>query len=353
LLFGDLHRHTELSVCRTGVDGGLEDAHRYAIDAVALDFLCVTDHVQHVKILNDYDIWRTGKAADLNRSAGAYEPLYGYERSQRFPFGHRNIIGAVRYPARIPRTADNRPFTANESYPGEVLTPPSFLWKELMGLDVVTIPHTTGNPVMGTDFEYPPAEMEPVVEIYQGCRQSYEHAGAPDPRRTPKTPNFGGKTQAAGLIWSALEKGFRYGFIASSDHVATHNSYACVWAERCEPSAILAALRARRTYAATDRIICEMRMGGHWMGEEFEAREVPPLEVRVAGTTEIARIDVIRDNRVVFAHVPGEPAREVSFAYRDAGAAPGTHYYYARVIQKDNNMAWISPIWVNVPGEAE
>jgi len=27
---------------------------------------------------------------------------------------------------------------------------------------------------------------------------------------------------------------------------------------------------------------------------------------------------------------------------------PGVHYYYARVIQSDRNIAWISPIWVNV-----
>ena len=26
---------------------------------------------------------------------------------------------------------------------------------------------------------------------------------------------------------------------------------------------------------------------------------------------------------------------------------PGEHYYYVRVIQEDNNMAWASPIWVN------
>ena len=24
------------------------------------------------------------------------------------------------------------------------------------------------------------------------------------------------------------------------------------------------------------------------------------------------------------------------------------HYYYARVIQRDRNMAWLSPIWVEV-----
>ncbi len=113
LYFGDLHRHTELSVCRTGGDGSLEDGHRYAIDAANLEFLCLTDHVQHAKILNDYDFWRTGKAADLHRVPGVHQPFYGYERSQRFPYGHRNIISLDRNVKRVPRTADNRAWSAS------------------------------------------------------------------------------------------------------------------------------------------------------------------------------------------------------------------------------------------------
>ena len=38
--------------------------------------------------------------------------------------------------------------------------------------------------------------------------------------------------KAGGFIWDALAKGYRYGFIASSDHVATSSSFTCVWAEK-------------------------------------------------------------------------------------------------------------------------
>ena len=81
LYFGDLHRHTELSVCRTGADGSLEDAYRYAIDAAGLDFLCVTDHVQHVKLLNDYDYWRSGETADLHCVTGHYARVIQRDRN--------------------------------------------------------------------------------------------------------------------------------------------------------------------------------------------------------------------------------------------------------------------------------
>ena len=348
LYFGDLHRHTELSVCRTGVDGSLEDAYRYAIDAAGLDFLCITDHVQHVKLLNDYDYWRSGKTADLHRVAGRHLPFYGYERSQRYSYGHRNIVGLQRSPPRVPRTADNRPWSANSGYPGEVRLDPPQLWERLRDQSVITIPHTSGNPTMGTDFAHRPAEIEPVVEIYQGCRISYEHAMAPDPRQRRDGDRFGGATQDGGYIWDALAKGYRYGFIASSDHMATGNSFTCVWSPEFSSKAIHEALFRRCCYAATAKMICEMRMGGHFMGQEFATASIPPLEVRAIGTTEIDRIDVIRDNRVVFTHRPEKPTNQVSLRYQDRKAQPGEHYYYARVIQKDRNLAWVSPIWVRL-----
>jgi len=37
------------------------------------------------------------------------------------------------------------------------------------------------------------ADMEPVVEIFQGCRYTTEYAGAPDPRQTRDDGPYGGK----------------------------------------------------------------------------------------------------------------------------------------------------------------
>jgi hypothetical protein len=36
----------------------------------------------------------------------------------------------------------------------------------------------------------------------------------------------------------------------------------------------------------------------------------------------------------------------VNFTFVDNQAAPGESYYYVRVIQVDDQMAWSSPIWI-------
>lgn len=85
------------------------------------------------------------------------------------------------------------------------------------------------------------------------------------------------------------------------------------------------------------------------MGEEFAADVPPRFDVRVIGTDKVKQIDIIKDN--TFAYTAHPDVSEVTFAYTDADIEPGTHYYYVRVIQADDNMAWGSPIWIDYQGE--
>jgi len=52
LWYGDLHRHTDISLCFSPVDGTIDDAYRYALDAAPLDFLGITDHT-HDRAMGD------------------------------------------------------------------------------------------------------------------------------------------------------------------------------------------------------------------------------------------------------------------------------------------------------------
>ena len=58
----------------------------------------------------------------------------------------------------------------------------------------------------------------------------------------------------------------------------------------------------------------------------------------------LRQIDVIRNNRFIHNLAPME--REVSFTFADNQPPSGETYYYVRVIQADDQMAWSSPIWV-------
>ena len=129
--------------------------------------------------------------------------------------------------------------------------------------------HTRRRPAWARTGETSIPTFEPIVEIYQGHRQSYEYLGAPRSARR-RGESIGG-WQPLGMVWNALAMQYRLGFQASSDHVSTHISYAIALAEDTTRPAILDAFRRRHCYAATDNIIMDIRSGEHLMGDEFDA----------------------------------------------------------------------------------
>src|SRR5205823_1940290 len=100
--------------------------------------------------------------------------------------------------------------------------------------------------------------LDLLVEIYQGDRMSYEYDGAP---RAPKESDpftQPGAYAPKGYVWYAWAKGFKMGVEASSDHSSTHISYAMLLAENATCEGILAAIRARQAYAATDNNVLDV-----------------------------------------------------------------------------------------------
>jgi hypothetical protein len=343
---GDLHRHTEFSWDSSGgmVDGSLFDFYRYMLDAAAMDFGAVTDHNSGGDY--EYGWWLIEKTCDMYHVPRAFTTFYGYERSVSFPGGHRNVLHTRRGIPVVPfftKPGFDRP------RPGVAATwdtvaddDAKLLYESIRQTGGIAIPHTTGSN-MGTDWRHHDAELGPVVEIFQGDRISYEHPGAPRAPRSAEDKPIGGY-QESGFLWSAYRKGLRVGSISSSDHWSTHISYALVYTEQPSRDAIFDAIKKRRTYGATDNIVLDYRMGEHFMGDEFTAAKVPPMEIRVIGTSPVARIDIIKNEKIVYTATPGQ--KDVALRYQDQDAAPGTSYYYIRVVQDDREMAWGSPIWV-------
>ena len=125
-------------------------------------------------------------------------------------------------------------------------------------------------------WDYNDPDIERVVEIYQGLRSTYEYNGAPDPAGRVVY-----EKDSKSFVWNALERKIKLGFIASSDHRSTHMSFAAVYAKNIDRESVFDGLRARRTYAATDKILLDFSIAKHIMGEEVELAGTPELAVAV------------------------------------------------------------------------
>ena len=381
LIWGDLHRHTDISNCRTGFDGCILEQYRYAYDLAGLDFLGTSDHTDIGKIYSPYEWWHTQRQVDAFHAPGSFASLYAYEREQTFPWGHRNIVFAQR---GGPIVYINRAFYRGSPWqadfpvaPGIQQIQPTELWDILKRYNqpVAIISHT-GATGMGTDWtKYETGidnAYENTVEIFQGARVSYEGLGTPQPtvglRQTenytphklagnehPKPPGVitdfdaGFKTKPGynqGVYQKALEVGHKLSVFASSDHIATHTSFGGVYVEEFTREGIIAGFKARRTCAATDKIFVELSSGTHLMGEVIETRDQPELTFHIAGTAPIKRLTIVRNEKDHHVIEPNQDA--ISQTWIDSAPLTGENRYYLRVEQSDGNMAWSSPLWITV-----
>ncbi len=370
LFWGDVHRHTDVSNCRTGFDGCIVDHFRYAYDLAKLDFLGTSDHTDAGKIYHSYEWWHNQRMHDALHSPKRFNTLYVYEREQRWPWGHRNVVFAQRGgPVVYIQRPTYLKSTWSKVFPvsgktGEIL--PYELWDILKsyGKPVAVISHT-GATGMGTDwgkYDRIDYSSENVVEIYQGARVSYEGEGAPQPTvglRPGETYTINGDAKAAppgpitnfgkykaGTYQNALKHGHNLGVFASSDHISQHASYGGVFCKDFTREGIIEAFDNRRTIAATDKIYLNFTCNGKPLGSIFETTENAKLWLKVDGTAPFRRITIVRNEKdwKNFGIFTGATFEKT---VADEDMLDGENRYYVRVVQRDGNMAWSSPVWVN------
>ncbi len=298
LFFGDLHRHTDISLCRAALDGTIDDTYRYAIDVARLDFLGITDHSRDIAMGDVGSLlwWRCQKEVPRHQLDKSFFPFFAYERSHGNTADH-NVISL--------RNNLLRPYT----YPI-----PEF-WKEL-DADTITIPH---QPIRRDTWKYQNDQLRPLVEIFQGCRDNSIEKD----------------------VHNGLAKGYHLGFIASSDHSSTSASYASVWAKEASRESIFRAMQDRRTFGATTNIRLVVTTGHQWMGERVKVKTFPPVQLIADGTTVIKTIEMVIDGKIVKTFNPNKQHVELTMQpdLKDA------HYIYFHLTQTDGNEAWSSPIW--------
>ena len=331
---GDMHRHTDVSQ-DFKYDGSLIEVYRYALDVAAFDYIVPTDH--QLGYDQEFTWWQDEKLTDLFHVAGTFTPLFGYERSLPFPNGHRNVIFAKRGTRTLPIPVAER---RGEERAGR-------LFQYLRANDGISMPHSSGT-TQGTDWFDNDPEVEPLIEIFQGYRASYEYMGAPLAASPQKLREQRSGFNPLGYWWNALQKGYKLGVQASSDHWSTHISYACILAEDFTRESMFEALKKRHAYGATDNIVLDFQAAANGesyiMGDIIRSTTGPRLRIRVIGTARIKQLVIVKNQQFVYVRHPN--AEEVNIEFVDRDFQPGSNYYYTRVVQTDGQVAWSSPIWV-------
>jgi Protein of unknown function (DUF3604) len=329
---GEFHRHTEISG-DGGNDGPVEDMWRYAIDVAGMDWLGCGDHDNGAG--REYPWWLTQKTTDAFYLPAAFNSLYTYERSVRYPEGHRNVIftrRGIRTLPRLPISERDKPQPAPDT---------QMLYKYLHLFNGICAAHTSATS-MGTDWRDNDPQVEPFVEIYQGARQNYERPGAP---RSPNADDAIGGWEPLGFVNLALKKGYRLAFESSSDHGSTHISYALAYAENSSREAIFKAMQKRHVYASTSNIIADYRCGAHMMGDEFTSEEAPKLRLHLEGTGPFKRVVFVKDDVEIFTAEPNQAKCDIEWI--DPQPTSGqVSYYYVRGEQADGELVWASPMWI-------
>ena len=335
--FGDIHSH-----CRISADaiGDPDRAYEYARCFWGLDFAALSDHSPRGRK------WETGmKVANRHNQTGRFVTLLGFEWSDSRR-GHRNIY----------YRADSGP--EKPGVPHNMTD-----WWEFLGerdIRALTVPHhpntqstatrPDGSPVWGPmDWSAINHTYQRIVEMCQN-RGSFEVPGGPRPELRVTRKDRGSSVQ------TALEKGHRLGFIASTD---THTGRPGTGVGRCavltnefSRTGIWDALYDRACYATTgSHILLFFTVNGHQMGSEIQVKN-PSAERRVSwrviGTDRLKSVELLKCNEVAKSW-QGRGQRDLSGEFTFAGSVEDTEWYYLRVIQEDDEMAWSSPVWVNVP----
>ena len=332
LYWGDLHTHSRYSVdcfTRSAMDMTPADLMAFARDRAGLDFFAVTDH--HIPARDESrKLTRERWEATMQDVRDCDEPgrflvFAGFEFSDR----RGDTIAIFKWEPDYDEI--NRP-------EWQELTD---LWRDLAGQPMMTIPHFHSPGALPEGEWRAPADsaQEPVLEIYSD-HGSYEREDALENGRA-LCKRF--RNDRCGIHF--LTHGYRHGFVANSDDHKAHvgvSGLTAVFAPTLDKDAIWSAYQQRHVYGTTNaRIRLVFTGNGRLMGDVIPNTSDKEFEIDVVGENHLKRVDVFRDGELYERFRP----QGVSFKTGLAVADQAPSNWYVRVTQRDNHVAYSSPIW--------
>jgi len=302
LFWGDLHNHNAVGYAKGSLQRSIEIAREH------LDFFAFTGHAswhdmpkmpgdRHLKWVNGFkaqaDHWPKTRRLIREANGRDFVAFLGYEwHSSRF--GDYCLV-----------FEQDQPELFLPDHVEKLLD-----FAELKG--ALAIPHHVAYKQgwRGANFDYFRPKPSPVVEVFSehGCSEN-------DTAPFAYIRHSMSGRSTANTIARQLEKGLRFGFVASSD---SHRGYpgaygegvTGVWARELTAEALFEALRARRTFAATgDRIVLDVTLNGRRMGSDLAPIVDRQIDVRAEGQDSIEMIELIRNGRVIERHFPADNSR--------------------------------------------
>lgn len=334
LVFGNLHRHTEISPCCRACSGSFDLNYRHANDVMNERFSAMTDH----GFSQDKHNWlRTRKMAKFYNCPGHFIAFSGWEWTSSIQkwhsYGHLNT-----YYLR-----DDQPcWTAS----AKVSATPKQLWRLLKGRNALTIPHHVADKQHPIDWRFYNFEVEPVVEIFQDMRGSGEFKGCHGSPGT--TGGYPQMDESEYFVRYALERGYRLGFVAGGDHCGV--SLAGVYVKELNREGVFEALNARRCFATSGcQMRIDFRLENHPMGSivKIKSPDTPRrLKIYVEALEKLETVTLVCNCEDIF--VKRCAKRKIMFIFTDTRSFEKESFYYIRILQRDGEIAYSSPIWVSL-----
>ncbi|MBJ7449796.1 MAG: DUF3604 domain-containing protein [Parachlamydiales bacterium] len=363
LFWGMLHGESE----RVDSTDNIESCLRHFRDEKAFNFMATSPFDSAEETPNE--IWKliSGHVTEFNEDE-RFTAFCGFQWTGESPSeGTRQFL----------YLKDGKPLMRQKEVKSNVLKK---IYKSISFKEAIAIPTFTA--AKGFDYDYSDftEEFERVVEIYNawGSSECLEKEG--NPRPIASTGKKGVGMVAEGTIQSALARNCRFGFVAGgyddrgiydnffdSDQIQYSPGMTAIFAADHTRESMMDALYQRSCYATTGpRIVLGLFLAGNPMGSILDTKTKPGLSINrhisgfVAGTAPIRTIEIIRNGQVIktfskmdascdFAYDESDEMKKYVF---DGGKEkPPFLYYYVRVTQEDNHIAWSSPIWVDYYGD--
>ncbi len=331
---GDIHNHTSYS------DGSGTPQQAFATaQACGLDFLALTDHSYAI---SDPEWADTLARAEEATQDGVFVALRGFEYTQGAE-GHINVYNTVRHATRaLVPGCTYCDYTPNLE-PG-VTVQGFYPWLAITGTQAVdglgTVMQFNHPGWMNfNDWRYHP-EVEDVAELEEvgnGWGVSYTFSYD----EWIRSLDYGWQVAATNnsdnheLGWGCITP-HRTGVVMPEDPGLTKEN-------------LLAALRARRTFASEDaNFDLFFTANGYWMGSELPNNGQLLIDTwaedpDISDTVALVQL-VTTQGQVITATQPGTPGYHWTFALP---IAAGSQYFFILVEQTDGDRIVSSPVWTS------